>query len=70
MNEELLKQVVASQSEKILYLALDVQALKTCLLNKKLISQEDYNAAVAKVHEESKQALETLRKQFETGKQN
>ena len=70
MNEETLKQLLASQSEKIVYLGLDVLALKTCLLNKNLISQDDYNAAITKVHKDAKEQLEILRKQFEQGKQN
>jgi|HubBroStandDraft_5_1064220.scaffolds.fasta_scaffold88575_4 hypothetical protein len=70
MDERMLKQIVENQSEKILYLGLDVVAMRTCLLNKGLISQADYDAAVKKVHSDAKQQLEQLRAQFDKGMQS
>jgi hypothetical protein len=70
MADEMLRQLVANQAEKILYLGLDVLAMRTCLLDSKIISQDDYNAAVKKVHADAKAQLQALRDQFGMGKQN
>jgi hypothetical protein len=68
MDENILKVVIESQAEKILYLSLEVVALRTCILNNGLISQDEYNAAIKQVHHDAEEQLEALRNQFESGK--
>jgi hypothetical protein len=47
---------------------LEVVALRTCILNNGLISQDEYNAAIKQVHHDAEEQLEALRNQFESGK--
>lgn len=57
MDENMIRELISRQGENNLRMGLNFLAIKQCLINKGLITEEDFAVAVQQVHRESKQTL-------------
>jgi hypothetical protein len=60
MTNDPLKEAILNQTQRLTHMGLDLLALKKCLLEKGLISEQELSVAEQKVYAEAKQALAGL----------
>jgi len=70
MEDVMIRELFTRQSENLLRMNLSFLAIKQCLMDKGLITEQDFQNAVQKVHRESKQTLQGMKDQSNPEKQN